>query len=114
MCSVSVEENVCRQEDMESGDRGQDPSRVVVRRRIYRGDNYFMVMSMYLAVIARVLLISFETFNESLIATAQLARDTQQNVLNNVLDVWIDKMSCVSQPEKRKLLGKIIICRLCY
>lgn len=68
-----------------------------------------MVMSMYLSVIARVLLISSDAFSEAIMNASQLIRDTHQSVLNTILDVWISKMPCVSQPEKRKLLGEFRI-----
>ena len=36
---------------------------------------------------------------------AQELGETQENVLNKILDVWLDKMALVTQLERRKLLG---------
>jgi hypothetical protein len=36
---------------------------------------------------------------------AQGIGETQEVVLNKILDVWLDKMALVTQLERRKLLG---------
>lgn len=60
-----------------------------------------MVMTMYLAIVARVLIIDQNVF----IQVLQEVNDT--NFLERMLDVWINKMPLVTQLEKRKLLSKI-------
>lgn len=61
--------------------------------------HYPMVMTMYLAVIARVLISSQAVFVEAL-------QDVDvPNALERILDIWLLKMPLVSQTEKRKLLS---------
>jgi hypothetical protein len=72
---------------------------------VYQGEEYPMVMSMYLSIVARVLLCSRESFGQGLSRVAESVGGTQESVLSKVLDVWLDKMSLVTQPERRKLLG---------
>lgn len=62
-------------------------------------DEYPMVMTMYLAIVARVLIIDQNVF----IQVLQEVNDT--NFLERMLDVWINKMPLVTQLEKRKLLS---------
>jgi hypothetical protein len=40
-----------------------------------------------------------------IVKVAQELGETQENVLNKILDVWLDKMGLVTQLERRKLLG---------
>ena len=40
-----------------------------------------------------------------IIKVAQGLGETQEIVLNKILDVWLDKMALVTQLERRKLLG---------
>lgn len=72
---------------------------------IYRGDECPLVTSMYLSILARVLLASFAVFNEILARLSQMLNETAQNIFNKILDVWISKTSALSLPERRKLLG---------
>lgn len=62
-------------------------------------DEYPMVMTMYLAIVARVLIIDQNVF----IQVLQEVNDS--NFLERMLDVWINKMPLVTQLEKRKLLS---------
>ena len=39
------------------------------------------------------------------VKVAQELGETQDVVLNKILDVWLDKMALVTQLERRKLLG---------
>jgi len=39
------------------------------------------------------------------VKVAQELGETQEIVLNKILDVWLDKMALVTQLERRKLLG---------
>lgn len=59
-----------------------------------------MVMTMYLAIVARVLIVDQNVF----IQVLQEINET--NFLERMLDVWINKMPLVTQLEKRKLLSK--------
>lgn len=40
-----------------------------------------------------------------IVKVAQELGETQEIVLNKILDVWLDKMALVTQLERRKLLG---------
>ncbi|XP_066994048.1 importin-11 [Anabrus simplex] len=72
---------------------------------VYKGEEYPMVMSMYLSIMARILLCSREVFSQVVLKLAQQLSERQETVLNKVLDVWLDKMALVTQLERRKLLG---------
>lgn len=58
-----------------------------------------MVMTMYLAIVARVLIIDQNVFSQV------LQEINIPQFLDKLLDVWISKMPLVTQPEKRKLLS---------
>ncbi|GLH14983.1 Importin-11 [Gryllus bimaculatus] len=72
---------------------------------IYKGEEYPIVMSMYLSIMARILLCSREVFSQAVAKVAQLIHESQETVLNRILDVWLDKMALVTQLDRRKLLG---------
>lgn len=72
---------------------------------VHQGEEYPMVMSMHLSIVARILLISREAFGQSLSRVSEGVGTSQEMVLGKILDVWLDKMSLVTQPERRKLLG---------
>lgn len=63
------------------------------------------ILSMYLSILARVLLSSHTIFAETIIAISQIHHCTEENVLESILNVWLSKMCNVSQTERRKLLG---------
>ncbi|XP_072393190.1 importin-11-like [Diabrotica undecimpunctata] len=73
--------------------------------KIYVGESYPMLLSMYLCVMSRVLLSSHEVFTRVLSKLAQSSRETEQVIMCKLLDMWLDKMRHVSQPDHRKLLG---------
>lgn len=56
-------------------------------------------MTMYLTIVARVLLLNQAAFSQVL----QEMNTTQP--LEQILDVWVSKMTLVSQHDKRKLLS---------
>ncbi|XP_063215721.1 importin-11-like isoform X2 [Bacillus rossius redtenbacheri] len=72
---------------------------------VYKGEEYPMVMSMYLSVMSRVLLNSLQAFSQVVQKVANLVGERQEVVLDKILDVWLDKMALVTQLERRKLLG---------
>lgn len=74
-------------------------------RKIYEDKEYPMVMSLYLSVLARVLLLDQLAFSQIL-----QKMDTTQP-LEHILDVWIAKMPLVTQPDRRKLLS-LALCSL--
>lgn len=68
-------------------------------RKIIQDDEWQMVMSSYLSVVGRVLIIDRSTFFEVV---------QELNIpepLDRVLDIWLKKMPLIGHPEKRKLLG---------
>lgn len=92
-------------------------------QKVVDNEEYPMVMTSYLAIVARLLIIDPATFG----AVLQQAEQQQQqlesaaaaasataaattaaaggHILEQVLDVWIAKMPLITQPEKRKLLS---------
>ncbi|XP_054286364.1 importin-11-like [Macrosteles quadrilineatus] len=72
---------------------------------VYVGEEFPMVMSMYLSIIARVLLISRDMFSRVVVHLAESLKVTLESVTSKILDVWLDKMSLVTQPERSKLLS---------
>lgn len=75
-------------------------------RKIYQGEDYPMVMSMYLCILSRVLLSSHDIFMRVMSNVAQSHNETDEATLSQIMDVWLDKMRNVSQLDQRKLLGK--------
>lgn len=69
-----------------------------------------IIMSMYLSILARVLLASHEIFTETISRLAQAQQQTVESILGSILDVWLTKMCNVTQAERRKLLGIVILC----
>ncbi|KAJ8961664.1 hypothetical protein NQ318_021262 [Aromia moschata] len=74
-------------------------------QKIYVGEDYPMVMTMYLCILSRVLLSSHDIFTRVLNNLAQAHNETDEATLSKVIDVWLDKMRNVSQLDQRKLLG---------
>uniref|UniRef100_A0A1B6L138 Importin-11 n=1 Tax=Graphocephala atropunctata TaxID=36148 RepID=A0A1B6L138_9HEMI len=79
---------------------------------VYQGEEYPMVMAMYLSIIARVLLISQDTFSKGVIHLADSLRVTLDTVTAKIMDIWLEKMSLVTQPERSKLLALALCCLL--
>ncbi|XP_012268880.2 importin-11 [Athalia rosae] len=75
---------------------------------VYKGEEYPMVMSMYLSIVARVLLGSRDIFVQVI---GELSRkvgggeSSEEAVLGRMVLIWVNRMPCVSQPERRKLLA---------
>lgn len=62
--------------------------------------DYPMVMSLYLAIVSRTLLISQAVFSQVLQGMSARGAAFEQ-----ILDVWLARMPCVVNREKKKLLG---------
>lgn len=62
-----------------------------------------MVMTMYLTLMARVLIVNQNVF----IQVIQELNSPQ--AFEQLLDVWIAKMSSVTHSDKRKLLGELCV-----
>ncbi|KAL1117813.1 hypothetical protein AAG570_004128 [Ranatra chinensis] len=72
---------------------------------IYKGDELPMVMSVYLSILARVLLASKEIFIQTTNKLSEIVNQTPDSVISTILDVWLAKMPHVTNMERRKLLG---------
>lgn len=68
-------------------------------RHVYADKDYPMVMSLYLGIIARTLLINQMVFSEVLQGLSM------RNAFEHILDVWVARMPCVTNKDKKKLLG---------
>lgn len=69
----------------------------MINRKVIDDDEWQMVMSSYLSILARVLLLNQTVFIQVL---------QELNVINpfeTIIDVWLRKMPLIGQPEKRKL-----------
>ncbi|KAM8793622.1 importin-11-like [Eudromia elegans] len=74
-----------------------------VFRGIIDGERYPMVMSTYLGVMGRVLLQNTSFFSLLLRQMAcELGQELDQ-LLGNMIEMWVDRMDNITQPERRKL-----------
>ncbi|NXD07011.1 IPO11 protein, partial [Nothocercus nigrocapillus] len=74
-----------------------------VFRGIIDGERYPMVMSTYLGVMGRVLLQNTSFFSLLLSQMAcELGQELDQ-LLGNMIEMWVDRMDNITQPERRKL-----------
>ncbi|KAG7205080.1 hypothetical protein KM043_005455 [Ampulex compressa] len=81
---------------------------------VYKGEEYPMVMTMYLSIVARVLLGSRDIFVEvisELSRTIGASGTREEAVLGQMIHVWVSRMPLASQPERRKLLA-LALCSL--
>ncbi|XP_015591574.1 importin-11 isoform X2 [Cephus cinctus] len=81
---------------------------------VYKGEEYPMVMAMYLSIVARVLLISRDIFIQVVNELARYMEGVETNeedVLGQIVQIWVNRMPLVSQPERRKLLA-LALCSL--
>uniref|UniRef100_A0A8C4U5Q8 Importin-11 n=1 Tax=Falco tinnunculus TaxID=100819 RepID=A0A8C4U5Q8_FALTI len=72
-------------------------------RGIIDGERYPVVMSTYLGIMGRVLLQNARVFSLLLSQMAcELGQELDQ-ILGSVIEMWVDRMDNISQPERRKL-----------
>ncbi|NXB18435.1 IPO11 protein, partial [Rhagologus leucostigma] len=74
-----------------------------VFRGIIDGERYPVVMSTYLGIMGRVLLQNARFFS---LLLSQMACELGQEVdkiLGNMIEMWVDRMDNITQPERRKL-----------
>lgn len=70
-------------------------------RKVIDDDEWQMVMSSYLSIVARILLLNQMVFIQIL---------QELNVaapFETIMDIWLRKMPLIGQPDKRKLLCKL-------
>ncbi|XP_063036786.1 importin-11 isoform X1 [Melospiza melodia melodia] len=74
-----------------------------VFRGIIEGERYPVVMSTYLGIMGRVLLQNARFFSLLLSQMAcELGQESDQ-ILGNMIEMWVDRMDNITQPERRKL-----------
>ncbi|XP_058165263.1 importin-11 [Dasypus novemcinctus] len=74
-----------------------------VFRGIIEGERYPVVMSTYLGVIGRVLLQNTSFFSSLLNEMAHKFNQEMDQLLGNMIEMWVDRMDNITQPERRKL-----------
>ena len=73
---------------------------------MHEGRAYPMLMSMHLSIVSRMILSYKSEFHQFINELTQImGHSNSDDVAGQLLDVWIDKMPCVTQPERRKLLS---------
>ncbi|NXJ84659.1 IPO11 protein, partial [Trogon melanurus] len=72
-------------------------------RGIIDGERYPVVMSTYLGIMGRVLLQNARFFSLVLSqVSSELGQESDQ-ILGNMIEMWVDRMDNITQPERRKL-----------
>ncbi|KAL4630065.1 importin-11 isoform X1 [Arapaima gigas] len=74
-----------------------------VFRGIIDGERYPVVMSTYLGVIGRVLLQNSSFFSSLLRQMAQEFNQEMDQLLGSLIEMWVERMDNITQPERRKL-----------
>lgn len=69
-------------------------------RKVTENDEWQMVMSSYLSIVSRILLM------DSMVFIQVLQELNMPSPLETILDIWIQKMPLIGQADKRKLLSK--------
>lgn len=72
----------------------------ILNRKVTEDDEWQMVMSSYLSIVARVLILDQMTF------IRVLQELNIPNPFEKLMDIWIRKMPVIGQPDKRKLLSE--------
>ncbi|KAF7694787.1 hypothetical protein HF521_006510 [Silurus meridionalis] len=74
-----------------------------VFRGVMEGERYPVVMSTYLGIIGRVLLQNSSFFSSLLTQMAIEFNQEVEQLLGNLVEMWVDRMDNITQPERRKL-----------
>uniref|UniRef100_A0A3Q3VMA8 Importin-11 n=1 Tax=Mola mola TaxID=94237 RepID=A0A3Q3VMA8_MOLML len=74
-----------------------------VFRGIVDGERYPVVMSTYLGIMGRVLLQNSSFFSSLLTQMASECSQEMDQLLGCVIEMWVDRMDNITQPERRKL-----------
>ncbi|XP_023328884.1 importin-11 [Eurytemora carolleeae] len=82
-----------------------EPLLLIVVEAVHTGEDYPVLMSLHLSILSRLILISHSLFSQLCLTAATLINSNHNDVAGKVLDVWCDKMACVTAPERRKLLS---------
>uniref|UniRef100_A0A3B4AHG4 Importin-11 n=1 Tax=Periophthalmus magnuspinnatus TaxID=409849 RepID=A0A3B4AHG4_9GOBI len=74
-----------------------------VFRGILDGERYPVVMATYLGIIGRVLLQNSSFFSSFLTQMASECSQEMEQLLGALIEMWVDRMDSITQPERRKL-----------
>ncbi|XP_057645829.1 importin-11 isoform X3 [Chionomys nivalis] len=74
-----------------------------VFRGVIEGERYPVVMSVYLAVMGRVLLQNASFFSSLLNEMGREFNQEMDQLLGNVIEMWVDRLDNITQPERKKL-----------
>ncbi|XP_066567527.1 importin-11 [Amia ocellicauda] len=74
-----------------------------VFRAVIDGERYPVVMSTYLGVLGRVLLQNSSFFSSLLTQMAIEFNQEMDQLLGSLIEMWVDRMDNITQPERRKL-----------
>ncbi|KAM8886057.1 importin-11 isoform 1-T1 [Spinachia spinachia] len=74
-----------------------------VFRGIVAGERYPVVMSTYLGIMGRILLQNSSFFSSLLTQMASECSQKMEQLLGSVIEMWVDRMDNIPQPERRKL-----------
>ncbi|XP_075905574.1 importin-11 [Nelusetta ayraudi] len=74
-----------------------------VFKGIVDGERYPVVMSTYLGIMGRVLLQNSSFFSSLLTQMASECNQKMDQLLGSVMEMWVDRMDNITQPERRKL-----------
>uniref|UniRef100_A0AAY5EF79 Importin-11 n=1 Tax=Electrophorus electricus TaxID=8005 RepID=A0AAY5EF79_ELEEL len=75
----------------------------LVFRGVLDGERYPVVMSTYLGVVGRVLLQNSCFFRTFLMQMAMELNQEVDHLLGSMIEMWVDRMDNITQPERRKL-----------
>merc|ERR1711915_611325 len=81
------------------------PLLLTVMEAVYNGQDYPVLMSLHLSILSRLILVSHNLFSQLCLSAASSIGSSHDDVAGKVLDVWLDKMPCVTAPERKKLLA---------
>ncbi|XP_059487451.1 importin-11 [Neocloeon triangulifer] len=76
---------------------------------VLRAEALPILMALQLSVLARLLLGPQNVLADAVNSVAVSSGETADSVLQRLLDVWLDKMSIITQPERRKLLALALV-----
>merc|ERR1712112_177830 len=82
-----------------------EPLLLIIMSAVHTGSDYPMLMSLHLSILSRLILSSHALFSNLCLSTASKLNSNHNDVAGKILDVWCDKMPCVTAPERRKLLA---------
>ncbi|KAM8960146.1 importin-11 isoform 2-T2 [Pelodytes ibericus] len=80
-----------------------------VFRGIIDGERYPVVMSTYLGILGRVLLQNTSCFSTLLCQMSQECNEEADQILGNTIEMWVDRMDNITQPERRKLSALALV-----